>query len=288
MQKLPALLLLLILSGSLFAQKSPKSVQRNFDLQEALSQKRISVTVEGTGGHQGECLKITCKNLVGQSLRIRLPVGQLMAPLDSAQQTLVVAEEKWVSVNTKTPVELLLKTFCTQAGEISPSAGSFFAVAAMAPEKLCNVLKFIAEKGKTHEGAAQSAVWAITNGYSLGSIGDPVLTKFVADQLGKDVPGYKIRHKTVEYVPGRVADLGKAMVVEGNLRYYLEKDEQVRMVLLDSNGKFIINISKEESMIAGEHRSGLHLEVWNLTPGKYTVRLQTKDGRIIKDMDVEF
>ena len=288
MRKTPALLLLLILSVSLFAQKKTKSVQRNFDLQEALSQKRISVTVEGTGGHQGECLKITCKNLMGQSLRIRLPVGQLMAPLDSAQQTLVVAEEKWFTVNTKTPVELLLKTFCTQAGEISPSAGSFFAVAALAPEKLCNVLKFIAEKGKTHESAAQSAVWAITNGYSLGSIGDPVLTKFVADQLGKEVPGYKIRHKTVEYVPGRVADLGKAMVVEGNLRYYLEKDEKVRMVLLDSNGKFIINISKEESMIAGEHRSGLHLEVWNLTPGKYTVRLQTKDGRIIKDMEVEF
>ncbi len=288
MRKQPALLLLLILAANLFAQKSPKSTQRNFDVQEALAQKLISVTVQGTGGHQGECLKITCKNLQGKSLRIRFPVGQLMAPLDSAQQTLVLAEEKWVSVNPKTPAQLSFKTFCTQAGEISPREGSIFAVAAMAPEVLCNILKFIAEKGKTDDGAAQSAVWAVTNGYSLGSIGDPVLTKFVADQLGKDMPGYKIKHKTVEYVPGRVADLGKAMVVEGNLRFYLEKDEKVRMVLLDSNGKLVTNISKEELMVAGEHRSGIHLEVWNLTPGKYVVRLQARDGRAIKDMEVEF
>jgi hypothetical protein len=211
-----------------------------------------------------------------------------MAPADSAQQTLVVAEEKWVNVTSKTPAELTLHTFCTQAGEISPTKGAIFSVSAMGPQVLCNVLQFIAEKGKMNDGAAQSAVWVITNGYSLGSIEDPVLTKFVADQLGKEVPGYKIRHKTVEYVPGRVADLGKAMVVEGNLRYYLEKDEKVRMVLLDSNGKFMVNISKEELMIAGEHRSGLHLEVWNLRPGKYIVRLQGKDGRVIKDMDVEF
>lgn len=288
MQHLPALLLFLLLAANLPAQKSPQTKQRNFDVQEALSQKLISVTVQGTGGHHGACLKVTCKNLRGQSLRVRFPIGQLMAPVDSTQQTLVVAEEKWVNVTGKSPVEVMLHTFCTQAGEISPAKDALFSVSAIAPQVLCNVLKFIGEKGKMNEHAAQSAVWAITNGYSLGSIGDPVLTKFVADQLGKEVPGYKIKHKTVEYVPGRVADLGKAMVVEGNLRYYLEKDEKVRMVLLDSNGKFIINISKEELMVAGEHRSGLHLEVWNLVSGKYIVRLQGKDGRVIKDMEVEF
>ena len=288
MRKLPALLLPLLLATNLLAQKSPKTVQRNFDLQEALSQKLISVTVQGKGGHQGECLNVTFKNLRGQSLRIRIPTGQLMAPADSAQQTLVVAEEKWVSVTSKTPAQLSLKTFCTQAGEISPTQGAVFAVGAMAPQILCNVLKYISESGKINDGNAQSAVWVITNGYSLGSIGDPALTQFVAHQLGKEMPGYKIKHKTVEYVPGRVADLGKAMVVEGNLRFYLEKDEKVRMVLLDSAGKLVTNISKEELMIAGEHRSGIHLEVWNLTPGKYVVRLQAKDGRSIKDMEVEF
>lgn len=288
MRKPLYLLLLLLASASLSAQKSSKSVQRNFDLKEAIAQKAISVTIEGTGGHQGECLKITCKNLRGQSLRIHFPQGQLMEPLDSTQQTLVVAEEKWVAVSSKTPAEVLLKTFCTQAGDASPRKGAIFSAAAMAPAMLCNVLKFISEKGNVEGFAAQAAVWTVTGGATLGSIGDPALTKFVAMQLGKEVPGYRIKHKTVESVPGRTADLGKAMVVEGNFNYYLEKDEKVRMILLDGAGKFVTNISKEELMIAGEHRSGLHLEVWNLKPGKYTVRMQTKDGRVIKDMEVEF
>lgn len=288
MRKTFALFLFLLAGVSLPAQKNATTAQRNFDVKEALDQKLISITVEGTGGHQGECLKITCNNLRGKPLRVRFPIGQLMEPVDSLQQTLVVAEEQWVNVTPKTPGVLTLKTFCTQAGEISPAKNARFLVAAMAPEALCNVLKFIVEKGKTNEGAAQAAVWSMTNRYSLGSIDDPALTAFVANQLGKAVPGYKIRHKTVEYVPGRVADLGKAMVVEGNFRYYLEKDEKVRMVLLQGDGTFIKDISKEEVMIAGEHRSSLRLEVWNLTPGKYIVRMQTKDGRVIKDMEVEF
>jgi hypothetical protein len=288
MRKTLFLYLLLFAGLSLSAQKNGKSVQRNYDLKEAILQKVISVTVEGTGGHQGECLKISCKNLKGQSLRIRFPQGQLMEPADSAQQTLVVAEEKWLAVTSKTPGVVLLKTFCTQAGDLSPTQGAPFTVAAMAPEVLCQVLKFISEQGKTDSGAAQAAVWAVTNRSSLGSIGDPALTRFVANQLGKDVPGYRIKHKTVKSVPGRTADLGKAMVVEGNFLYFLEKDEKVRMILLDSAGKFVTNISKEELMVAGEHRSGLHLEVWNLTPGKYTVRMQTKEGRVVKDMEVEF
>jgi hypothetical protein len=281
------LFLFLACSGSLLAQK-PKA-PTSFDLAEALQKKLVSVSVEGTGGHQGESLKLVCKNLAGRYLRIRIPLGQLMEPRDSAQQTLVVAEEQLLSVTAKTPVEVLLKTFCTQAGDLSPTVGSAFATGALAPEHLCKLLKFIVEKGKTETSEAQGAVWCLTSkGHSLGGIGDPELTQFTADLLGKDVPGYRIRHETVTEVPGRPAELGKALVVEGNFRYYLEKDERTIMVLLDGEGKQIKQVSKEELMKAGEHRSSLRLEVYNLDPGKYTVRMQTKAGRVIKDMAVEF
>jgi hypothetical protein len=270
-----------------FAQKA--KAQTTFDLSEALQKKLVSLRITGTGGHQGESLKLICRNLSGRFLRVRIPQGQLMEPSDSAQQTLVVAEEQLLSVNTKTPVEASLKTFCTQAGEISPTAGATFSTGALASGYLCNLLKFIVEKGKTESAEAQSAVWCImSGGHALGSVGDPELTKFIADLLGKDLPGYKIRHETVTEVPGRPAGLGKALVVEGNFVYFLEKDERTIMVLLDESGKLIKQISKEEVMKAGEHRSGLRLEVYNLDPGKYTVRMQTKGGRVIKDMNVDF
>lgn len=281
---------LVFFSYSLTAQKSSRSkaAASIYELSEAVDQKLVSLEITGTGGHQGPGLKVVCRNLKGKFLRLRIPQGQFVEPVDSTFQTLVVAETQTLAVSAKTPVEAILKTFCAQAGDRSPAKGSVFAVGALAPENLRNLLKFIAEKGKTDTPAAQSAVWCVTGGGSLGDIGDPELTKFTAELIGKPMPGYKIRRQAVRIVPGEQARHGKALIVEGNYQYFLEKDEKLVMNLLDANGNLIKQISKEELMKAGEHRSSFHLEVWNLTPGNYIVRVQTKDGRLIKDIEVEF
>jgi hypothetical protein len=285
------LLLAFLLSPSLlFAQKKQKMPAEKFsyDLREALAEKVVSLNLEGTGGHQGECLKLVLRNLKGKPLRVNIPIGQFWEPDDSTFQTLVSAEEKSVAVGSKTSTEIRLKTYCAQSGERSPLGGAAFSVGALAPENLCKLLKFIVEKDKTALPGAQNAVWCMLNGSGLAGIGDPELTRYVAELMGKNLPGYRVKHKTVEQVPGRPAELGKALLVEGNFVYYLEKEEKLFMALLDADGKQIKQISKEEKMAAGEHRSSLRLEVYNLKPGKYTVRIQTKAGRVIKDIEVEF
>ncbi len=293
MRKLLLLSSLLCLSGLVFSQKknSPKNAapaNSTYELSEALAQKLVSVKLQGTGGHQGPSLKLICTNLKGKILRLRIPQGMFMDPADSSFQTLVTAQDQLMTVKTGTPAEVLLHTFCAQSGDLSPVAGAAFAVGALAPERLRNLLKFIVEKGKTDQPEAQNAVWCITSGGSLGSIGDPELTRFTADLLGKSAPGYRIKHRTVQQVPGERAALGKALIVEGNYTYTLEKDEKLVMNLLDADKKLVKQVSKEELMKAGEHRSSFHMEVWNLSPGTYTVRIQTKDGRVIKDIEVEF
>jgi hypothetical protein len=284
------LITLLLLSSVGYAQKAPdqKTTSSTYDLADALKQNLVSLEIEGTGGHQGASLKVVCKNLKGKFLRLRIPQGQFMMPDDSTFQTLVVAEEQTVAVNVKTPAETMLKTFCAQAGDRSPVTGAAFAVGVLAPEQLRNLLKFIVEKGKIDQPEAQSAVWCVTSGGSLGSIGDQELTKFTAELLGKNIPGYKIKRQAVEVVPGARADFGKALIAEGDYRYVLEKDEKLVMNLLDADGKLVKQISDEELMKAGEHRSSFQIKIWNLTPGKYILRVQTKEGRVIKDIEVEF
>lgn len=288
MRQLLFLFTLLTLQSSAFSQKKSTPKSSVYELSDALKQKLVAVEVTGTGGHMGASLKITCRNLRGKFLRLRIPAGQFMEPSDSSMQTLVVAEEHTLAVGTKAPAGAMLKTFCAQAGDRSPISGSAFAVGALAPENLRQLLKFIVENGKVNNPEAQTAVWCVTNGESLGSIGDAELMKFTAGILGKKAPGYRIIQKTVREVPGERAAPGKALVVDANFRYFLEKDEKLVMNLLDSEGKFVKQISGEELMKAGEHRSSFHLEVWNLPKGKYTVRVQTKDGRVINDMEVEF
>ncbi len=274
-----------------FSQNKSKPVSTKpatYDLADALSKKLVAIDIKGTGGHQGECLKIICRNLRGQVLHLRIPQGQLLEPVDSSQQTLVVADSRELVVTAKTPGEVLLSTFCTQAGDRSPTAGSPFALGALAPENLRALLQFIVEKGKSGDGEAQNAVWCVTNGNALGSISDPALVQFTAKLLNKTLPGYTIKYHTAAARPGDRAELGKALVVEGNYRYVLARDEKISLVLYDATGKLVKVLRKDEPMKAGEHRSSLRLEVYNLDPGRYFVRLEKPNQEMVKEIEVEF
>jgi hypothetical protein len=273
------------------AQKSPASKNKpavtTLDLTEAVQQKKVSVTVEGNGGYTGEALKIICKNLSGKYLKIRIPQGQLMEPADSSMQTLVVGQEQLLSVSAKTPAEAALRTFCTQAGDHSPVSGMKFAVAALAPEKVCRLLKFLLEQGKLEHENAQAAVWCVTSGSTLGAISDPALLRFTAELLGKKPPGYHIKYETRDE-PGKMADLGKALEFDSNFQYTLDKDDKMSLILFDAKGKEIKVLRKDEPTKAGEHRTSIHLKLWGLESGKYYVRMSKKNGALIKEMEIEF
>ncbi|MCC6413235.1 MAG: hypothetical protein IT270_16345 [Saprospiraceae bacterium] len=284
--RIVALFALLLVSAAapLFAQKTTPT----YTLAEAVAQKLIDFKLEGAGGHTGESLTLNCRNMKSTSFRIKIPIGQMMEPSDSNLQTLVIAEEMTFAMQSKASRALKLKAFCAQAGDGSPSEGSLFAVGAMGPEKLVQLLKFVTENNIVNDGDIQSAVWCVTNGHHPASIGDAKLKTFTATLVGRDVPQYRIRYHTEDPQPGQRADWGKALVVESQFQYTLEKDTKLDMLLLDGEGKTIKVLRKDELAKAGEHRSGMKLEVYNLDPGKYTVRLQKKNGEVIKDMLVEF
>ncbi|MEO6040025.1 MAG: T9SS type A sorting domain-containing protein [Saprospiraceae bacterium] len=285
---LPVFLLLVLPA---FAQSKSKPVAAKpvtYDLADAIAKKLVALDIRGTGGHQGECLKVVCRNLRGQMLRLRIPQGQLLEPVDSSMQTLVVVEGRELMVTAKSPAEVLLSTFCTQAGDRSPTAGSPFALGALAAENLRALLQFIVEKGKAGDGDAQNAVWCITNQSPIGSIADPALANFTAKLLNKKLPGYTIKYHNTVTQPGERAGLGPALVVEGNYQFVLARDEKISLVLYDAAGKQVKVLRKDELMKAGEHRSSLRLQVYNLTPGRYFVRLEKPDKEMIKEIEVEF
>lgn len=280
--------LLLLSALFIFGQTKKPSSQTSFDLQDAVQKKIITATVEGLGGHQGECLKITCNNLQGRTVRIRIPQGQYMQPADSTQQRLVVAVEQTLVIGAKKKTDALLRTFCTQMGNRSPVSGAAFSISSMAPATLVSLLQSIVEKGKEEASDAQTAVWAVSNNQPLAGIGDAELTSRTAQLLQRPVPTYRITYKRVEHVPGERAELGEALVVDGNYTYTMAQKAKVVTVLLDYAGKQIKQLGRVEDLEAGEHRGKLHLEVFGLPKGKYTVRMRTQAGATVKDIEVEF
>jgi hypothetical protein len=78
------------------------------------------------------------------------------------------------------------------------------------------------------------------------------------------------------------------MIIDSQFQYTLMTDDKLSLILYDSNNNIVKVLRKDDPAKAGEHRSGLHLQVWTLDPGKYTVRLLKKDGTTIKEMEVSF
>lgn len=278
--------------GSLFSQKTASkngaTEKITVELAEAISKKWVELTAEGLGGYRGETVRLVCKNTRGAALRLKIPSGQLLLPGDENQQTLVVAEEKTVAVPLKKPAEILLKTFCTEPGDGSPTGGMKFAIGSLATESVRKMLDFMAKSGKTDSDEAQAAIWSVCEGsYNVAGIGNPELTGEACRILNRPVPGYRIRYETRD-VPGESAFSGKALVVDGNYKYVLAKDEKLTIALFDAEGKSIKVLSKDRLATAGEHRSSLHLEVQGLKQGHYFLRITTQSGELIKEQEVEF
>lgn len=261
--------------------------QNILEIADALRQKLVQIELLSVGGYAGETVQYKCKSLSNKNLRILIPQGQLLVPGDSSLQTLVVAQEQLLSLGKQTPFTGKLRTFCTEAGDLSPASGDAFKVAAMAPAALCKLLKALTDKGKLDNSSAQSAVWAVSSRRNLAGIEDEEIKLAAAEIMGKTAPPYHIKYQ-VETMPHAPADLGKAVLVEHRFQYTLDKDDKLSLILFDSNNKQIKVLRKDEPARAGEHRSSLKVEVWNLDPGSYFVRLKKKNGEVLQEIAFTF
>jgi hypothetical protein len=289
--KQPACLLFLLLCfpGIHFGQKktSKSPPPPVFDIVQAMDQKLLSVSIESTGGCQGESLKMICRNVSGRPFHLQVQQGLLMKPADTTMQVLVVSQSREIPVPTKTDIEIKLTTFCTQAGRRTPASGTVFSLGALAPDRVCQLLKFLTDQHKLESADAQYAIWCVTSRDRLAGISDPEIKKFTSNLIGKEPPEYHVTYE-IQDNPGSMADFGKAMVLDSKFQYTLQKDERLSLILYNSDNQVVKVLRKDELAKAGEHRSGIHLEVWTLESGKYYVRLQTKNGVVIKEMEVTF
>jgi len=280
------ILLLLLLCAPVFAQKDartkPSKISDTLTLADALAQKIIAADIISTGGLS---LKIKLRSLQKQVFRIQVPMGQFLMPADTGAQRLVVAESQTALVGIRT-VELSLQTFCTQAGHTSPMNDMAFAVGTQAPAQLQQLLQFLLTTKKTSGAWAQNAVWCVTDGHPVANIEDPALGQFVAKLLGVPEPTYRIRRQPVRQGPGLPANVGKALLVEGSFTYYLHKQEMLSLRLYDAAGKVVQVVFQDRKTADGEHEATLRLKMHDLPPGKYFVRLEAKDGALVKEMEV--
>lgn len=260
------------------------------DLMEAVRKGLLTVAAEGTGGHTGECLSLSLQNKSKKKLEVRIPAGQRFVAGDSSLQDLMVAKEEVFFVESGASKVGKLFGLCLEASDGSPGGGSLFKLGKMAEGKLLKMAQYLNENKLHGHSSAQYALWAVTDAERLEGIGDPTLTKFVADLLGKPMPQYHVEYKAPpqdRLLPGQPANWREAFAMNGLFYYDLASDQTVDFGLYDESGKLVHQLFKNRLQKRGSHKFRFEFEIRGLEKGKYFARL-TSRGATIKELAVEF
>jgi hypothetical protein len=260
------------------------------DIAEAIKKGILTVSAEGNGGHTGECLKLHLKNTSKKELEVRVPAGQIFEAGDSSIQNLMVSKEENFLVESGASSIGKLFVFCIEASNGSPGDGCAFKLGKLAEGNLLKMAKYLNDSKLHDSPSAQYAVWAVTDAERLEGIGDPILTKFVADMLGKPMPAYHIQYKTPpqdRQLPGQPANWKEAFAMNGLFYYDLATDKQVDFGLYNESGELVHTLFKNRLQKRGSHKFRFEFEVRGLPKGKYFARLRSRGG-VIKELAMEF
>lgn len=138
--------------------------QEHLTLEEALEQKLVRIAMKNNGGHMGPMMHIWIKNESDKTLSLKLPEGTQFASGDTTIQDLIVTQPMLLALDPGETEAKDLFTMCTQSYNMSPYRGADYRYNGRAEGALLELVEKIAAGGYQNS-TAQSAVWAVVNGY---------------------------------------------------------------------------------------------------------------------------
>lgn len=256
-----------------------------YDLAEALEKGFVKLEASGTGGHTNQSLSIRLTNLHKKKWELVIPAGFLFQSQDTSEQDLLVVRARTLKMEKGKNPKLRLHALCTQANNASPGLGSTFLAYQLASGPLLSLAQYLHKK-RLSDAEAQDAVWAITDNHPISYIGNSDLAAFMAELLGKRLPGYTIEHQGRSR-PGQPAFRDEPALVHGLLEYQTSTDCQASFGLYNAEGEQVVVGFENQTQRAGRHRFKFHFEILNLPKGKYYARMTSGDA-VLGEMEVAF
>ena len=244
------------------------------------------ITASGTGGHRNLALKATFENIYKRDLEMVVPAGYLFYAADSTYQDLMVVRDRLITMEKGTRKSASLHTLCIRANRASPLAGIAFSSAGMATGVLAQVAQYIHAKGLHESNAAQHAVWAVSNNHGLEGIGDPDLTKFTAELLGKPVPTFHIEYAEADR-PGETAFQNEPVAVSGTFEYENSADIIATFAVYNEAGERVFTFFENEVRKPGKHRFKFNFKTNRLPHGLYHTRLTDSTGKVYGGVPIQ-
>jgi hypothetical protein len=247
-----------------------------YSLADAIKKKLVKVEINGADktqpnstGHYGKCIQMELTNLTLQHFKIKLNNGQQLVPSDTSVQNMMVTEGHIFTFNPRKKRKEYINAMCIQKSDRSPNKSMDFTLGSMSNGHLLGIAQLI-EKHKYYNGAAQKAVWCISDGqnirtiHSTDSVMECTLQKFVSVATGQAMPK---KHKTAEKPKLRPSTNTVTFEWGSNKTY------KTTLVVLNMKNKPVKVILKDKMLPAGHHSYEVLLSTADLPKGYYKVVL---------------
>lgn len=244
---------------------------------ELLENRLVKLEPRGLGGHAGECLRVTVRNNSATPVHTSIPVGWVFTSQQPEVQDLIVTREEVLAIAGGASRSVTCRAFCCEAGGSGPDEGEVYRPGHLANAKLLAVAQAIA-RGEYDDDIAQNAVWVLSDGNDIASLG--AMDSTLADTLrlavsrisGQAVPLYTVRYAEEE---GRVCSPRPVSIHHG-LRYTTMGTE-FTAVVLDRQGHVVRTLHDRTWLEPGTHNLSLDVDVDGWPPGIYSIQAYSTD-----------
>jgi len=275
------IVILLVLAITVSMSIPPKK-DKYETMESAIKGHRINVNVKGLGGHQGECVLLKIKNLLGDSIHVYLEPGRELIPDDSTLQDILIVKRMNLDLSASEEVEINGYGFCCMSAKHSPYLNAEFNPGRMASPALVKLANII-NSNKYPENAIQYAIWAISDNHPLSSIYDSDTAKVrslidsVAKIKGVVAPWYTTFYEkdTAMLFSGRPERL------EAKFSYVVRNNSMITITLMNPIGEKIYTLMKENPHDPGEYGYDLKLKVKGWMSGTYTINVIADGNNIL-------
>ena len=288
MKKLALVLLLSAFCGQFIA--NGKTV--NMDLSVALKEKKVTMTAINTEGtFTGKSTKLTIRNITNDDLHIKVDLGIILQPVEPGYQPMVLAGEEMIVVQQSKENALNVSTFCGNAPLSCPTDSLRYFFSCVGSDTLVKILRFI-KTNSLYDFLGQNAVWAITNGHTVGSVYDPERTARslqFQDLICKVTGRNKAEYYTVSNFvqrPAEPAYIPKPLKIIANFEILLDSPKTLTLGVFDASGKMIQPVFENQTFPHAGHRFGVEFESADVPSGYYYIRLQEGE-KILKEKKVQ-
>lgn len=254
------------------------------------------LAVHDISSYTGDCIKMHIENLTDKSIKVFLEAGRFIYPDDTAEQRMIVTKNQMIAMYKKQKKDVTVYAMCSEIHDAAPDSSTVFEMGAKAEGDLLKLAQLIS-KNNWQDMAAQSAIWAITDGNDYADIYSETnktemtaLRDFVKKSKGITSP--ELPQGSDNFMLNTESDntflkYGKGEV-SGSFEFTIKQDLSLSMCLYNDKGDVVKKGFSDMVFKYGINTITYTYKYFNYPIGNYYVKLLDKDGKVFLEKMLTF